>query len=107
MRALEYLRAKAYSHLDSSHEIPPDANDLKGHIKKQVDELDKSFNKYFGSLFRGGSSESYFASQVQRFADLYASDFLHLLSYPFFYYFSAMSKLYPHESEAEYVMDQL
>ena len=38
-------------------------------------------------------------AQTQKYADLYASDFLQLLNYPFFYYFSAPNRLLSHEQE--------
>jgi 5'-nucleotidase len=73
---------------------------IKQHIVDSTNALDEKFNKYFGSLFRSGTSESYFSNQVRRFADLYASDHLNLLSYPLYYYFSALPMLLPHEREA-------
>jgi len=46
-----------------------------------------------GSLFRSGSRQTFFASQVERYADLYSSSCLNLLNYPFFYFFRAPSML--------------
>ncbi|WP_370304505.1 5'-nucleotidase domain-containing protein, partial [Pseudooceanicola sp.] len=40
-----------------------------------------------GSLFRAGSRQTFFASQVVRFADIYASSLLNLLYYPTFFMF--------------------
>ena len=42
-----------------------------------------------GSLFRSGSRQTHFASQAQRYADIYAASHLNLLHYPFFYLFKA------------------
>ena len=42
-----------------------------------------------GSLFRTGSRQTHFASQVIRYADIYAASHLNLLHYPFFYLFKA------------------
>lgn len=42
-----------------------------------------------GSLFRSGSRQTLFASQVMRYADLYAASFINLLYYPFSYLFRA------------------
>ncbi|CAF0851039.1 unnamed protein product [Brachionus calyciflorus] len=53
---------------------------------------------YFGSTFRTGSRQTYFASQVTRYADIYAPTCLNLLHYPFFYLFKAAPQLMPHES---------
>lgn len=54
--------------------------------------MDMSYGK-LGSLFRSGSRQTFFASQVTRYADLYASTFLNLLYYPFCYMFRAPAQL--------------
>lgn len=51
-----------------------------------------------GSLFRSGSRQTFFSSQVVRYADLYAATFLNLIYYPFSYMFRAPAMLLPHES---------
>lgn len=51
-----------------------------------------------GSLFRSGSRQTFFSSQVSRYADLYAATFLNLYYYPFSYMFRAPAMLLPHES---------
>uniref|UniRef100_A0A8C5CZ49 Cytosolic purine 5'-nucleotidase n=1 Tax=Gadus morhua TaxID=8049 RepID=A0A8C5CZ49_GADMO len=53
-------------------------------------------------LFRSGSRQTLFASQVMRYADLYASSFINLLYYPFSYLFRAAHVLMPHESTVEH-----
>nr|BAE90984.1 unnamed protein product [Macaca fascicularis] len=55
-----------------------------------------------GSLFRSGSRQTLFASQVMRYADLYAASFINLLYYPFSYLFRAAHVLMPHESTVEH-----
>ena len=40
-----------------------------------------------------GSRQTFFASQVCRYADIYAADFLNLLHYPFCYLFKAVTML--------------
>lgn len=42
-----------------------------------------------GSVFRSGSRQTFFSSQVVRYADLYAATFLNLIYYPFSYMFRA------------------
>ncbi|WAR22094.1 5NTC-like protein [Mya arenaria] len=59
--------------------------------------MDMSYG-ILGSLFRSGSRQTFFASQVMRYADLYAASFLNLLHYPFSYVFRAPAMLMPHES---------
>lgn len=51
-----------------------------------------------GSLFRSGSRTTFFASQVERYADLYAASCYNLVYYPIFYLFRAQMTLMPHES---------
>jgi len=74
-------------------------------------ELDMNFG-LLGSLFRTGnfvfvvvfchkiivsplegSRQTHFASQVTRFADIYASNVVNLVYYPFFYFFRAVPQL--------------
>jgi 5' nucleotidase family len=40
-----------------------------------------------------GSRQTHFASQVTRFADIYASTVVNLVYYPFFYFFRAVPQL--------------
>lgn len=97
---LEYLRAKTYRNMNSADGKAPNDTPIKKHIAMQSEKMDAQFNPWFGSSFRKGTSESFFSSQVKRFADLYASDCLNLLSYPHYYYFSSLPQLLPHELEA-------
>lgn len=63
-----------------------------------------------GSLFRSGSRQTFFSSQVVRYADLYAATFVNLIYYPFSYMFRAPAMLLPHEStvahEQRFIMDE-
>lgn len=106
LQNLEYLRAKTYQSLTSEHVQAPNASDLKSYIKIAGDKMNSNFNKWFGSVFRSGSSESYFSYQVMRYCDLYASDYCHLLYYPFFYYFFAQVKFLPHEKQVLNELDE-
>nr|XP_039262576.1 cytosolic purine 5'-nucleotidase-like isoform X2 [Styela clava] len=90
-----------YRNLDSaSHEIP-NIQVLQEQVKKVVHELDMSYG-IFGSLFRSGSRQTFFASQMTRYADLYASSFINLFHYPFCYFFRAPAILMPHESTIDH-----
>jgi hypothetical protein len=40
-----------------------------------------------------GSRQTHFASQVTRYADIYASTVVNLVYYPFFYFFRAVPQL--------------
>lgn len=94
---------------------------LRKHIKKTNEGVNKAYNEHFGSLFRSGSKPSFFAMQVQRYADLYTcmpffflsllhcfyslcwllflivAEYTNLLNYPLFYEFTANATLMPHE----------
>lgn len=63
--------------------------------------MDMSYGM-FGSLFRSGSRQTFFASQLIRYADIYAATFLNLEFYPFSYMFRAPAMLLPHESTVEH-----
>ncbi|KAM3719017.1 Cytosolic purine 5'-nucleotidase [Dirofilaria immitis] len=65
-------------------------------IRESTQEMDNYYSK-MGSLFRSGSRTTFFASQVERFADLYSSSCYNLLYYPLFYFFRASMTLMPHE----------
>eukprot|EP01080_Neovahlkampfia_damariscottae_P000131 gene131-4377_t len=94
---LEYLRAQIYQGMDSLTKESPNTNELKKEIKNSIEEFENQFNIHFGSIFRGGTSESYFSSLVVRYADLYCSDHFNFLNYPFFYYFRPLHKYFAHE----------
>ncbi|KAL3994760.1 5' nucleotidase family protein [Acanthocheilonema viteae] len=69
-------------------------------IRERTQEMDKYYSK-MGSLFRSGSRTTFFASQVERFADLYSSSCYNLIYYPLFYFFRASMTLMPHEVNAD------
>jgi 5'-nucleotidase len=97
---LEFIKAELFRDLDSSVSSdvnPPDLTVLRKHIKQTNEQVNKAYNSHFGSLFRSGSKPTFFAMQVQRYADLYTSEFTNLLNYPLFYEFTANNALLPHE----------
>uniref|UniRef100_A0A7I4K7G9 Bm16934 n=1 Tax=Brugia malayi TaxID=6279 RepID=A0A7I4K7G9_BRUMA len=69
-------------------------------IRERTQEMDNYYSK-MGSLFRSGPRTTFFASQVERFADLYSSSCYNLLYYPLFYFFRAPMTLMPHEVNAD------
>uniref|UniRef100_A0AAY4DIY5 Cytosolic purine 5'-nucleotidase n=1 Tax=Denticeps clupeoides TaxID=299321 RepID=A0AAY4DIY5_9TELE len=77
-----------YRHLDSSSNERPDISMLQKKIKVLTHDMDMCYGM-MGSLFRSGSRQTLFASQVMRYADLYAASFINLLYYPFSYLFRA------------------
>uniref|UniRef100_A0AAX7VJ53 Cytosolic purine 5'-nucleotidase n=1 Tax=Astatotilapia calliptera TaxID=8154 RepID=A0AAX7VJ53_ASTCA len=92
---------RVHMHMDSSSNERPDISSLQRRIKKVTHDMDMCYGM-MGSLFRSGSRQTLFASQVMRYADLYAASFINLLYYPFSYLFRAAHVLMPHESTVEH-----
>uniref|UniRef100_A0A8C6KDH0 5'-nucleotidase, cytosolic IIb n=1 Tax=Nothobranchius furzeri TaxID=105023 RepID=A0A8C6KDH0_NOTFU len=84
-------------HLDSSSNERPDISTIQRRVKKVTHDMDMCYGM-MGSLFRSGSRQTLFASQVMRYADLYAASFINLLYYPFSYLFRAAHVLVTEES---------
>ncbi|XP_052770663.1 cytosolic purine 5'-nucleotidase-like isoform X3 [Mya arenaria] len=109
LEELDFQIGELYRNLDMSCEQGPDISQIQANIKNVTHVMDMSYG-ILGSLFRSGSSfvdpdidtygsrQTFFASQVMRYADLYAASFLNLLHYPFSYVFRAPAMLMPHES---------
>lgn len=111
--------------LDSSTNEKPDISKLRASIRDVTHRMDLAYGM-MGSLFRSGSRQTFFSSQVSsplqfcsvlscsqkvkimklffficqvvRYADLYAATFLNMIYYPFSYMFRAPAMLLPHES---------
>lgn len=94
---LEANLSDIYKFLDSSTVEAPDITKIQHSLRDVAYKLDMSYGM-LGSLFRSGSRQTFFASQVTRYADIYAASFLNLLHYPFCYMFKAPSMLMPHEA---------
>jgi len=105
---LQAIESEIYYGLEATATEKPDTSELDEKIKEASIELDKSYNQFFGSLFRSGSKQSFFSYQTQRFADLYSSTHLNLLNYPMFYRFSPVEAHLPHEKDPfrEYTEDE-
>lgn len=82
---------------------------MRASIRDVTHKMDLAYGM-MGSLFRSGSRQTFFSSQVVRYADLYAATFLNLIYYPFSYMFRAPAMLMPHEStvahEQRFIMDE-
>uniref|UniRef100_A0A671U6U4 5'-nucleotidase, cytosolic IIb n=1 Tax=Sparus aurata TaxID=8175 RepID=A0A671U6U4_SPAAU len=96
-----FLSPSFLRHLDSSSNERPDISTIQRRVKKVTHDMDMCYGM-MGSLFRSGSRQTLFASQVMRYADLYAASFINLLYYPFSYLFRAAHVLMPHESTVEH-----
>ncbi|CAG7717894.1 unnamed protein product [Allacma fusca] len=94
---LDVMLGETYKNLDSSTKEKPDISSIRSAIREVTHEMDLAYGM-LGSLFRSGSRQTFFSSQVVRYADVYASTFLNLMYYPFSYMFRAPAMLMPHES---------
>ena len=97
LTGLDVQLGELYKNLDSSASVKPDFSNLRTAMQEVIYEMDMSYG-LLGSLFRSGSRQTFFSSQVVRYADLYAASVLNLLHYPFSYMFRAPAMLMPHES---------
>ncbi|XP_015181023.1 PREDICTED: cytosolic purine 5'-nucleotidase isoform X2 [Polistes dominula] len=108
LQNLDVMLGEMYKNLDSSTKEKPDISKLRASIRDVTHKMDLAYGM-MGSLFRSGSRQTFFSSQVVRYADLYAATFLNLIYYPFSYMFRAPSMLMPHEStvahEQRFVME--
>ncbi|TKR72562.1 hypothetical protein L596_019988 [Steinernema carpocapsae] len=105
LSAVDKTLGKLYKNLDGasdqSCQVKPMIDDGVKVIRKLTHEMDQAYGR-LGSLFRSGSRTTFFASQVERYADLYASSCYNLIYYPVFYFFRAPMMLMPHESTVDH-----
>ncbi|KAK2714156.1 cytosolic purine 5'-nucleotidase-like isoform X2 [Artemia franciscana] len=101
LQVLDVKLGEAYKHLDSSTKVKPDISNVRTAIRDVTHEMDMAYGM-LGSLFRSGSRQTFFSSQLVRYADIYAATVLNLLYYPFSYMFRAPAMLLPHESTVEH-----
>ena len=72
-------------------------------IKEFEEEIDKSYNPYFGELFKEENELSLFGDQVLDFACTYTSDLTNILYYSPTEYFHTPMQLMPHDKEPEFM----
>ncbi|KAG8440983.1 hypothetical protein GDO86_006644 [Hymenochirus boettgeri] len=106
LKTLNIFLAQLSTHIESSNKGNPDIKSIQKQIQKVTHDMDMCYGK-MGSLFRCGSRQTLFSSQLIRYADLYSSSFVNLIYYPFSYLFRAhpilvgtdcMYQQMPHES---------
>lgn len=96
LQKLDITLGDLYKNLDSSAKEKPDISQVRNKIREVTHKMDLAYGM-MGSLFRSGSRQTFFSSQVVRYADLYAATFLNLIYYPFSYLFRASPSLLAHE----------
>ncbi|GAB0096353.1 cytosolic purine 5'-nucleotidase [Sergentomyia squamirostris] len=109
LQQLDIMLGDMYKNMDSSAKEKPDISQVRASIRDVTHKMDLAYGM-MGSLFRSGSRQTFFSSQVVRYADLYAASFINLIYYPFSYMFRAPAMLLPHEStvahEQRFIMDK-
>ncbi|CAG5130344.1 unnamed protein product, partial [Candidula unifasciata] len=93
--------ADMYRNMDSSDVTHPNITKIKKAIREATHEMDMAYGK-LGSVFRSGSRQTFFATQVMRYADLYAATFTNLIHYPLTYCFRSPPMHMPHESTVDH-----
>ena len=100
LQQLDALMASLYKNLDVNAKDKPEIANVLASVRSVSAEMDQEYG-VLGSLFRSGPRTTFFASQVERYADLYASSCYNLVYYPHFYFFRAPMTLMPHESTVQ------
>lgn len=77
--------------------LQDDAMKIDAQISNLIQQTQAIFNKYWGQTMRAGNEESYFAYQVDRFADIYMPTIADLLSISPRTYFRAIRRPLAHE----------
>jgi len=101
LQTYDHELSELYLHMDSSNKDRPNVDKVKRSIQETIHSMEMSYGTT-GSLFRSGSRQTFFSSQVVRYADIYAGTMLNLLFYPTFYMFRAPAMLMPHESTVKH-----
>ncbi|XP_049595036.1 5'-nucleotidase, cytosolic II, like 1 isoform X1 [Syngnathus scovelli] len=104
LKSLDISLAEIYKHLDSGSQDTRDIISIQYRMTNLTTWMDMSYGQ-MGSLLRSGSRQTLFASQLMRYADLYAASCLSLLQYPLNYLFMAPPLLMPHEAQAQGSVD--
>merc|ERR1712106_164077 len=97
--------SELYRNMDSGDTNRPNVEAIKSNIQETIHSMEMSYGTT-GSLFRSGSRQTFFATQVTRYADIYAASVLNMLYYPTFYMFRAPAMLLPHESTVSHETQQ-
>jgi hypothetical protein len=91
---LEIARQQARATLDS---LRARTRVYEEEVTALEHSIDRTYNPYWGAIFREGHENSRFGQQVSDYADLYTSRASNFLSYSPLRYFRAPRKRMPHE----------
>ena len=104
--SLDQQLSLLYRNMGQADNSRPNVDKVKKALHGTIHAMEMAYGTT-GSLFRAGSRQTFFASQVVRFADIYASSLLNLLYYPTFFMFRSPPMLLPHESTVPHTSPSL
>ncbi|CEK10061.1 HAD-IG family 5'-nucleotidase [Legionella hackeliae] len=93
------LEEKTTEFNEQISEIQQQVSALDVQITKLLNEEKTFYNERWGRVFRAGAEETYFASQVDRYACIYMEKFSDLLEHSPMTYFRANRRLMAHDME--------
>ncbi len=85
------------NNVDSISEVQEAIERIDSQISPLIEKSKTVFNPIWGEIMRAGNEESYFANQVDRFADIYMAKLSDLLSISPIYYFRSPRRPLVHE----------
>ncbi len=85
------------NHSGAIKKLHDDTTRIDQQISKLIEEIQAIFNPYWGQTMRAGNEESYFAYQVDRFADIYMPILTDLLAVSPRTYYRAIRRPLAHE----------
>jgi HAD superfamily 5'-nucleotidase-like hydrolase len=92
-------------HANEIARVQDEIAQLDGQIAPLIKETQAAFNPTWGEIMRAGNEESYFANQVDRFADIYMPTLADLLATSPRSYFRAYRRPLAHEQALSLMID--
>ena len=94
-------------HFDSINKIQEAITQIDNQIAPLIEKSKSVFNPIWGEIMRAGNEESYFANQVDRFADIYMAKLSDLLSVSPRYYFRSSRRPLAHELALSLTVEEI
>lgn len=92
---------------DAIAEIQSAISQIDSQISPLIKQTQAAFNPTWGEILRAGNEESYFANQVDRFADIYMPKLADLLALSPRSYFRSHRRALAHEMELSLMMEDV
>ncbi len=94
------------SNSDKIAEVQTGITQIDNQIAPLIKETQAAFNPIWGEVMRAGNEESYFANQVDRFADIYMPKLSDLLALSPRTYFRSMRRPLAHEQSLSLMIEE-